>query len=61
LSSWTYWPEFACLTTCHNSSAESAITTQKMIVFTVEFTEKTPEKGRFAFRPGALETRDRPH
>jgi hypothetical protein len=29
-----------------------------MIVFTVEFTEKAPEKGRFAFRPGALETRD---
>src|SRR5579864_5730592 len=57
LSSCTFWPDCACLTTCHNSSAERAITTQKMIVLTVEFTDKAPEKGRFAFCPGAFETR----
>src|SRR5205814_4410212 len=51
LISWTFWPEFAVLTTCHKATAEIRITTQKMIVFTVEFTEKAPEKGRLAFHP----------
>jgi hypothetical protein len=44
LISWTFWPEFAVLTTCHNATAEIRITTQKIIVFTVEFTKKLLRK-----------------
>src|SRR5947207_8753109 len=40
LISCTFCPEFAFFTTCHNATAASRITTQKMIVFTVEFTKK---------------------
>jgi hypothetical protein len=44
LISWTFWPEFAVFTTCHNATAEIRITTQKIIVLTVEFTKKLLRK-----------------
>src|SRR6266496_868236 len=40
LISCTFCAEFAFFTTCHNATAANKITTQKMIVLTVEFTEK---------------------
>jgi len=46
LISWTFWPEFAVFTTCHKATAEIRITTQKIIVLTVEFT-KAPKRGTY--------------
>src|SRR5437588_5695657 len=40
LISCTFCPEFAFFTTCHSATAARRITTQKMTVLTVEFTEK---------------------
>src|SRR5438132_12352768 len=40
LISCTFCAEFAFFTTCHNATAANKITTQKMIVLTVEFTKK---------------------
>ena len=39
-------PEFAPLTTCHNSTPESTITSQNTTVLTVEFTENSCGKGQ---------------
>ena len=41
LISCTFCPEFAVFTTCHNATAEIRITTQKIIVLTVEFTKNS--------------------
>jgi hypothetical protein len=40
LISCTFCAEFAFFTTCQSATAANKITTQKMIVLTVEFTEK---------------------
>src|SRR5438067_11180628 len=40
LTSCTFCAELAFFTTCHNATAANKITTQKMIVLTVEFTKR---------------------